>query len=65
MYVSPQGESKYIGSYTNTNINSGNGSDIANGLAIASATAATSGMLFFILAKRREEDEEDEEQQQY
>ena len=64
-YAAPQGESKYVSSYTtSTNMNTGSGSELATGLAIASATAATSGMLFFILAKRRDEDEEDEEIQQ-
>lgn len=57
MYAPAQGESKY----TESNIS--NGSQIATGLAVASAAAAASGMIFFILAKRRDDDDDEEEPQ--
>ena len=54
-YAAPQGESK------TTESNIASTSQLATGLAVASATAATSGLIFFILAKRREDDEDEEE----
>jgi len=57
-YTPPQGVIDT--EYTTTNVS--DGSTIANGLAITSAVAATSGLFFFILAKRKEDDDEEEEQ---
>lgn len=59
-YTPPQG----VTTRQTTTESVSDGSSLATGLAIASATAATSGALFFILAKRKKDDDDEEEEQQ-
>lgn len=59
-YTAPQGVTNRR--TTTEEINEGDNS-LATGLAVTSATAATSGIVFFILAKRKKDDDEEEENQ--